>query len=551
MRAWLIAIAMLFAAASPAQAEPISTFIGLSALIGGALEGIGIGAAVATSLGGAIGGAFVGGAITIGLSFAATALAPKPPSSPQLGFGDFSSDTGGAARANTTEVRYTTRQGAAPKRVTLGTGYVGGVLFIEKVKPPYLVHGILLNHGEIAAVEKIWIGTNELVLAGIAEGQILTPLAGISPDGTHQPNYQDRLQISLGYGSSTQTLDPLLAQEFPDLDANFRQQGIARAVFRYDFGADADEFRALWGNAQYPSAFLLVQGVKVYDPRDPSQDLDDEDTWVWSNNATLIQAYYLTRDWGGRIATSRIDWVKVAEAADYDDEAIPCADGTWIRRYTIDGVVQMNQRPVDVMTGLLTANRGHILQSGGMIWPTSSKPRAPAWTIDDAILAGGISYTAAKPKRDLINKLLTRFIAEEQDYQLTDGPVLSDTDLQAEDGEVLTGTLSLPFTLDHRRAQRLAKAFLATARLGRTITCRVAVEFLARLNDELVGSSGNFHSDLFPQANGVYLCLDVGLADDGATLELQLVQYDPDIELDWDAATDEQDFMLADLDLAA
>lgn len=534
---------------SESAAEPVSTAIGLTALLGGG------------AVAGAIGGALVGIATALGISYAAKALLPTH--APQTGADALPAD----ATQDVGVTRFQERASIPSKRVIVGRGYVGGALFFEAAiggtqsttgqgttstvntiggrQGTFLYLGFLISLGPIDAFEKVWVGANDLQFQAINTNAILLP-----PPNAGQPAYNTHLKLSMRLGSSTQTIDPLLAADFLNLNSNFRQQGIATAVFRCSYGASANEFAQIWGQAQRPAFFLLCRGVKVYDPRDTSQALSDETTWKWSNNASLIQAWFLTRSYGGRIPSSRILWDKVAVAADFDDESVPCKDGSGIRRYTIDGVITLNQTPVEVMNDLLTANRGYVLESGGKVWVSSSKPRTPIGTIYDAILAGGIEYRNAKPKRDLINKLLVRFVAQEQAYQMVDGPILNRTDLQTADGEVLTATISLPFTLDHRRAQRLQKAYLQNARLGKTITCRVDVAFLAELTDELIGSAVNFSSVLFSQANGIYLCTGVAFADNFASLELQLQEYNSSIETDWVAATDEQTFSLAQLTLS-
>ncbi|MDG9698002.1 hypothetical protein QC281_49025, partial [Streptomyces sp. DH17] len=128
------------------------------------------------------------------------------------------------------------------------------------------------------------------------------------------------------------------------------QRGIATATFRYHYGTDFNEYTALWGQGSRPNPLLLVDGVAVPDPRNPSHildwDPDDADSvaaaeasWSWSNTAALVQAHYLTQRYGGRIKPYRMKWDRVAEAADWDDGLIGRADGTMIKRHTIDGVV--------------------------------------------------------------------------------------------------------------------------------------------------------------------------------------------------------------------
>lgn len=509
--------------------EPVSAIIGLTAFI----TSLGVSATVAA----AVGGFIVTTAISVAFSLVASLLMPH------AGIGAL--DNSGAGTLSDTSqasaVQVTERQSLPFKRVVVGAAYVGGPLFFEQVKAPYLTMGVLLNYGQITGIDKVYIGTNQLAFTSIVPNTVLTPIRVVD-----QPDYPNRLKVSFRYGASDQAVDPLIVQDYTDIGSEFRQRGIATAVYRYSFGADQTEYTALWGQVARPNAYQVVRGAAVYDPRDATQSLTDETTWKWTNNATLVQAWYLTRSWGGRIPTSKMRWDKIAESADYDDSLFGCKDGTLIARHTIDGVITLNQRPFDVMQTLLTANRATILESAGRVWVQSSKPKAPVATIHDRILASGIKYQSAKAKRDLVNKLQVRFVAPDQDYQVVDGPILSRTDLQTADQEVLPATLALNYTLDHRRAQRLQKAFLDSSRLGRTITCSVDTTFMAAAADELVGNVVTVDSQLFSFANGTYLITSVGFADDCTTLSLALTEYDPTIETSWNASTDEQDFVLAD-----
>jgi hypothetical protein len=522
----ILVFLLLFGGTLAAGAEPISAAIAItSAILSTTVVGtITIGTIVANV------------AIAVGLSLVSSLLQPSR--------GDNAAGFDAGAQANSAETRYTVRQSIPFKRVIVGSAYVGFAVHFEDFKAPYFTIGGLISEGPIAGVDKIWIGTNQLSFAALTADTVLTPIA---VDG--QPDYPSRVQVSFGLGADAQALDPIIGAEYTSIGATYRQRGIARFSARAHIGADQPEYVSLYGNNARPNFFLLARGVPAYDPRDPTQDIADEATWTWTNNASLIQIWYVTRDFGGRIPMAKIDWDKVAEAADYDDELVGVKGGGFIKRYTADGVITLNQRPYDVMLSLLSANRGMLLQAGGKVWVTSSKPKTPIATIHDGVLASGISYRDAKPKRDLINKLQVRFVATEQDYQTVDGPILVRSDLVASDGETLQGTLDLPFTLDHRRAQRLQKAFLDTARLGKNITCRVDITWLADLDDEPIGNAITFDSDLFSLSNGTYLCTSSGFADDFSAIELALTEYDRSIETDWDPATDEQDFTLASLDL--
>lgn len=526
------------------RAEPITIGTAVLAMIGVT----GVSATVAAVVGSAI---LIGASIAV--NYAVSALTQKSRGSSTL-----DSTSGGEALLNAPAIKLNERQAVPAKRIIYGTAQVGGALFFEQVRPPYLYMGFLVCAEKITAFRKLWIGTQEIAFSAITPNTILTPLAV-----SGQPNYPARLRASFRLGATDQAIDPLLAADFTNLDSEFRQRGIATAVLRFDYGADFDEYTALWGQGARPNPLFLVDGIAIPDPRNPAHILDwDPDdsasleaaraTWSFSNNASLIQAHYLTQRYGGRIRPSRLDWEKAAVSADWDDGLIASIDGTYRKRHTIDGVITLRQAPATVMTGMISANRGLILQNAGRVWPSSSFPRTPIVTIYDGILTGPVEYRAAKPKSDLVNRVKLRFVAADREYQEVDGPVLSRADLIASDGELLEAALDLPFTMDTGgvpRAQRLQKAFLDNARLGRQLSVTCDVELLADCADDLVGGVVVFDSVLFAKANGTYLCLDWSFTDNFASVLLTLVEYSSTIETDFIASADEQAFELASLDL--
>jgi hypothetical protein len=531
------------------RAEPVSAIIGLTSLIEGIIGGASITIFGATITAGAIGGAIVGVGLSIGLNYAAAALSRKT--------GAASIDSSVAdSGLNTAGQRYNERQAVPSKRIIYGSVQVGGALCFEQVQAPFLYQMLLVSAKKITAFRRMWIGTQEISFSSMLPGTALVPLAisGV-------PDYQDKLRLSVRYGDVDQAIDPFLAASFTNLSTDFRQRGTATALIRYEYGADQDEYITLWGQTSRPNPLFLVDGIAIPDPRisshitdwnpdDPDEVAAAEASWSFSNNASLVQAHYLTQRYGGRIRPDRLDWDKVKIAADWDDGLIACKDGTFIKRHTIDGIVTLNQSPVDVISGFLSANRGFVLEAAGRVWPASSPPLAPVATIHDGLLTGAIDYRAAKPKKDVINRLKVQFVADDREYQTVDGPVLTRQDLITKDGELLDGTLSLPFTVDDRRAQRLQKLYLDTSRNGRQLTVRCDVSLLAVSKKPLIGNPINFDSKRFPQCNGLYQCTQWGFADNFSSIDVSLVQYDPSIETAWNPATDEQDFVLADLDVS-
>jgi hypothetical protein len=196
------------------------------------------------------------------------------------------------------------------------------------------------------------------------------------------------------------------------------------------------------------------------------------------------------------------------------------------------------------MRGLLSANRGFVIDTGKRVYVTSSRPRTPTVTIHDGLLVGALEFRGDKPKRELVNRSRVRFVASEREYNFADGPTLDRADLQEEDGEILESTTDLPFTLDHRRAQRLNKAALESGRLGESLTCRVDLTILTQTDDALEGAVANVDSELFSMVNGTYIITTVAFAEGFSVLELTLLEYDPSIESNWNYPNDEQSFEL-------
>lgn len=516
-------------APTPASAEPISAIIGLTALLEtafGASIGIGFGTITAGQLGGLI----VGVGLSVGLSYAAQLLTKKKLSASNQDAGKFNE-----------------RQSIPVKRIILGETKVGGALFFEEVKPPYLYIGFLLCDDKIDGISKMWIGTKEVPFTQIIEHWILTPAGR-----TGNPNYPARLRVCFAYGDDNHGVDPIIAAAFPNIGAEFRQRGIARAVCRFDWGADQDEYTALWGQVQRPSPFWQARGIAVYDPRDPTQDIDDASTWKFTKNPTLHAFHYARSEYGGRLYADIYDWdiAKICASADWDDAPVAVKGGGFIPRYTCSGVYTLDQTPADVLASILSSNRDKLIDRGGRLWIASAAPKSPVVTVHDGLLMNGFEYQRDKPKRDMANRGKTRFVAADREYQVVDGPMYIDDDWLAEDGEPLDQTYDYPFTDDHRVVQRMTKAQVAESRLGRALVCRCGIVILAHCADELIDGMVKVSSNLFPWINGDYIATKVTIDPAAAAVDLVLAEYDPAIETDWDPETDERDFELPAVDVS-
>lgn len=276
------------------------------------------------------------------------------------------------------------------------------------------------------------------------------------------------LKASFRSGTSTQTIDTIIAARFPTEDTDFRQRGVATVVLEMAFGLDADHHTQLWGAGGIPQLAFKVKGLKVYDPRKPAHDPDDATTWEWSENATLIETDWMMSDMGFGIAPADIDWDTVKASADIDDEWVPTLDGIE-RRGTINGSVDSSERNVDVLASMEQQNRALIRKTLGTYTVTSDTPAEAVATIHQGLLVGALNYQNEPPSRSAINRVVTQFYPEERFNQSAE-IAYEDAGYIAADGETLEQRVSLRFCDSPPTAQRLGFALIEENRVGRTVT---------------------------------------------------------------------------------
>lgn len=495
----------------------ITAIVSAIAAIGSfVVGGAGLGA---LTIGGISAGTLGSVGLAVGLSALNYALTPKNKAS--------------IGRVNDPGTRGNVRQAVPPQRFPYGTVQVGGaVFFLDDSKPPALYLGLLLSARPINGVVSVKLGTDIVTF-----DEDMKAL-----NAPYREGVDCFLRGSFRLGASDQAIDPLLDEVFTNLDAEFRQRGSATAVFEFTYGDDREHFEELWGQVQIPNPFVLIEGALVYDPRDPTQLLDDATTWKWSDNATLIQADWAKHADGVGEDPADADWDRIAESANYDDEIVQLPDGSFQKRHTINGIVTLDQSPRDIMEALLTANRGSLRRSKGTWWIESSKPRDPIVTLTDRDIIGAFEYRDSSPTKDRYNKVRGRFTAPERDYQEADGPIIHDEDLEDADGELLETTIRAPFTDNHYKLQRLQYQFLLESRLGKLWSGPASLRLLGIDVEDAI----RIDSEIWPMINGVYKVSNWGFLDDFSGLRLELREYDRTISI---AEPSYQEFELPELDV--
>lgn len=211
-------------------------------------------------------------------------------------------------------------------------------------------------------------------------------------------------------GTPDQGVDPTLASA---VDGYTDTLTFTRAGQQAAFAYSVAQYPASLGFLEFDAR---IRGLKLYDPRDPVQDIADPTTWVWSDTAALAWAdYEASRIYGpGRT----VDWDSAATLADANEETL--ADGTRRRRINLS---LLRPAPHSSWIEVLRTYAGGIEAiSGSQVKLIADRPAAITRTLtdDDIDLASLQPGTRGLDNRPTV--VTTWFTATDSSGQTVDRP---------------------------------------------------------------------------------------------------------------------------------
>lgn len=368
-------------------------------------------------------------AVGAGLSMVSRALMPKPDLSTQLG-----------------GLETTVREPAMARQLIYGRAKVGGnIVYIDNTGDDnkYLHMVIALAGHEIDGYEKVFFNDE---------------LAWSSGAG-YESKFASKTRIKFYTGNQT-TADTDLVTESLQWQNNCILKDTAYIYVRLEY--DTDIF-----SQGIPNISALVRGKKVLDPR--------TSTTGWSDNPALCIYDYL-RDEKYGLNTQDILLQSVIDSANDCDTQVDYLDGATTRqheKYKLNGVIDTSQKISTNIENMLTAMAGRVVFSGGNFEVHSGKYVTPTVTLDESAIVGDIQFSTKTSRRSTYNAVKGVFLSEENNYTLADYPAQVSSTYQTADGEPLFLDMTLPFTTDNVRAQRLAKLALLKSRQQRTLVVPV------------------------------------------------------------------------------
>ena len=338
-------------------------------------------------------------------------------------------------------------------------GFAGQVLFRANIRnsgstPDELLIILGLAGYPATSLEKFWLN-EELVFDGDST---------TGPGAITTGKFADDLWVWFRTGEETSAAFPDIATLQGDWDAKTRiLRGIPSIGIRLKIREELD-------NRFQPLA--QIKGSKLYDPRLDStipggsgtHRFADPSTWEFSVNPKLAELLYLrgadvngTRIFGMGKPAAAIDLENFAAEANVCEEQINVVGGGTIDRYTCNGLLIPNSSHKINLQRLLSASAGTIDASGGIYRTFAGAWRASSMTLTETDIDGAPTDMQLQidPSKE-INVIGGAFAEPAEMWVVKEYPELTDAASITLFGEN-SKKLDLPFTTDHRIAQRISK----------------------------------------------------------------------------------------------
>jgi hypothetical protein len=415
---------------SAAGASEITGIAGLGTLAGTTIAGVSLATIVGTT-------AIIG--VSIGLNYALKPGLPKPEDGSQA-----------------------LKQALPPRIRGYGLNRLAGFYMLYEAAGPAPASSydvIAFHSGRVSSVAGFYFN-DDVVVPSVA-----IPFGGIATilgTYTDERYSHDAIHIDLKIGNPGQTASTLLTAD-PLINhvwtSNFVGNGIAYCAMVCNGSADTGLHTRVYPRGK-PELSVVAECSPCWDPRDPAQARGDETTWLVSFNPVIQLIDYLTRVDGGMgldydtiIAPNLAAWMV---EADLCDETVPTAVDAE-RRYVSSGWFQFDNKPEDVIGGILSTCDGHLAESGdGTLSITVGVYRAPTGAPITEKHIFGFALNYGQADEQMVNQLEISFTDPALKYVSVQTEPWRDEDAIALTGVVRSQAIDLKWVQSNSQARRLA-----------------------------------------------------------------------------------------------
>lgn len=367
---------------------------------------------------GVIGVAYAG--ISIGLSLVSSAFAPKQ------------------SQPTPEDVQQSYRQNAQPRTRHYGRVKVSGPWLFGASLSGDFYKVIALAHGEIDAIEELWIDDQLVTVDG-------SDLVTTAPF-----NSKVKIQYTLGAASETAYSD--LVSAFTEYTSAHRGDGIA-TLYAKQFAVGQSDYYALFPNGINTLYRVVLRGAKIWNPKTGVTE--------WDDNAASVIRDFMTHADGMRLPESLFTTAEAQQgwedAFDVCAEAITLKAGGTEERYRLWGSYTLQERPGDVLARMLACCDGRIIPtSDGGITLKIGTGSTPTVTLTEDDILDVTELTKGLDREQRPNTIRGQFYDPDADYSTGDADPWADAADVTERGEE-TDDVSFLMAPSHSQCRRLMK----------------------------------------------------------------------------------------------
>lgn len=375
----------------------------------------------------------------------------------------------------------------------------------------------------------------------LCEGEV-NSITDIEVDGNPitDSQYAGLYTIHTFTGANGQGSSSLIRQSDAAWTTDARLRGVAYLAIKLKW--DEDAFQGI------PTITALVEGKKIYDPRQNSQSPvydatvgvgtqrpNNRSTWLYSDNPALCIRDYLTDEtYGKGLPESAIDYVAFAQAADDCEELfIPFLLGLQRKLFRTHAVLQTDKTIFENIEQLLMGCRGFLPFNQGQYSLIIDKNRSStfAFTLDNMTSALQIKGATKDSK---YNQVTVKFANEAIGYEPDEITYPSPTGTTAEqaartaylaedNGTELSLDVDLETVTNVYVARDFAQVFLRRSRAGMIVSFKATSEALnCAIGDTVTVTHPSISPTLVPK---LFQVSQLSFNYDGE-VSVQLLEFD-------------------------
>jgi len=273
-----------------------------------------------------------------------------------------------------------------------------------------------------------------------------------------------------------------------------------------------------------PSISIVGDWSRMYDPRDPTQDINDRSTWKASNNAELVWAWYRTHPYGRNKPMSSINWGKVAENADICDQTVIDKNGNPHARYQCGiAVPDSKERSAGEAEIQLSCDGVIVHDSEGKAYLKVGHWEEPSLSLSRRRDILAMASREAQDGETETDGVIVRYMEPEFNWIAQPSAAWKNPRFYQDGRTPRYMTVDILACHDHNQAMRLAKAIGETSQAPYRLLPTVLLRGLRARRERIVELS---YDDTWDGPHKI--ATTVELDDIGATSSFGLVPITPD-----------------------